>query len=246
MKPRGDSLIFDWPGRHTLHLALPACVVIAFLLHAGLFSLFAIIYPRAEPAGPSPAMVFFVPERSADHARLESILQTEDPAIFAPGRGIFQGGLRSASRYTPGYETEKASLELLPALPGIEGGRNVRSGPVPLAGRRKPDPRPPESRPTQLVAGEPLASRLPAMLETTGFQSLPGQSLEPTGFLVSVRADGSVAHILTQSTSGNAQIDARALMLLGSLRFLPLPGGGDVWGEVSFHWGSDIRTAEAQ
>lgn len=245
--PRGDSLIFDWPGRHTLHIVLPSCIILAVLAHAGLFYLFTIIYPRPEPAGPSPEVVYFIPPQSADHARLAEILQTDDPAIFAPGRGIAHSEFRPASRYTPGYETEKAALDPLPGVPETSVAKEAQAAPVSLTGSRPPSVSQPEPPPTQLVAGEPLAARLPRLPEQAGFEALPGQSLEPAGFLVSVRADGSVAHVLPQHPSGNAQIDARALKLLSSLRFLPSPGGENAWGEVTFYWGSDVRRpAEAQ
>jgi len=243
--PRGGLLLFDWPGRHSLHPVLPACIILAVVLHSGLFYLFSIIYPAAEPAGPRPAQVFFVPEKSADHARLASILQTDDPAIFAPGRGLSRTGQRSASRYTPLYEMDKTALDALPATAVAKDDPVSLSGPVALPSPRKPDGGPPASLPTQLVSSGPLASRLPALPETAVFESLPGQSLEPTGFLVSVRPDGTVAHIVPQRASGNAQLDAKALSLLVTLRFQPAPGD-NVWGEVAFHWGADVRAPVAR
>ena len=243
--PRGGSLIFDWPGRHTLHPVLPACIILAVLLHSGLFCIFTIIYPAAEPAGPRPAQVFFVPEKSADHARLASILQTDDPAIFAPGRGLARAEQLPASRYTPVYEMDKTTFDPLPKTPVAKSDPVEIAGPVIIRAPRKPEEGKPPFLPTQLFSSGPLASRLPALPETSAFESLPGQSLEPSGFLVSVRPDGTVAHIVLQRTSGNAQLDAKALELLASLRFQPAPGD-DVWGEVSFHWGADVRSPVAQ
>ena len=245
MTSRGASLIFDWPGRHTLHPALPACIILAVLLHAGLFGLFTIIYPAAEPSGPRPAEVFFVTENSADRARLASILRADDPAIFAPGRGLFRAEPQSASRYTPVYEMDKPSLDPLPRTASPNSEAAVLSGPVALPVPRKPDEGKPATLPTQLVSSGLLASRLPSLPEEAVFESLPGQSLEPTCFLVSVRPDGTVAHIVLQRASGNAQLDARALGLLSALRFQPADGD-NAWGEVAFHWGADVRAPAAQ
>ena len=242
---REGSLIFDWPGRHTLHPVLPACIILAILLHAGLFCIFTIIYPTPEPAGPRPAQVFFVPKKSADHARLASILQTGDPAIFAPGRGISRSEQLSVSRYTPVYEMDKATLDPLPKIPTLRSDPAQPFGPVTVPGPRKPEERKLASPPTKLVSNGPLATRLPTLPESRVFESLPGQSLEPSGFLVSVRPDGTVAHIVLQRTSGNAQLDAKALELLSSLHFQPAPGD-NVWGDVAFHWGTDVRSPAVQ
>ena len=57
------------PGRHHLHLLLPAAIVFAAILHAGLFFAFSIIYPHPRNAGPDPAQIFFVPPGTADAAR---------------------------------------------------------------------------------------------------------------------------------------------------------------------------------
>ena len=242
---RGGSLIFDWPGRHTLHPVLPACIVLAVILHTGLFYVFTIIYPAAEPSGPRPAHVFFVPEKSADHARLAGILQTDDPAIFAPGRGLPPAEQQPTSRYTPVYEIDNTALDPLPSPPSAKSEPVGMAGPITLPSPRKPSEEKPATLPTQLVSNGPLASRLPTLPESSAFESLPGQSLEPSGFLVSVRPDGTVAHIVPQRTSGNAQLDAKALELLSSLRFKPA-SGDNVWGEVSFHWGSDVYSPVVQ
>ena len=242
---RGGTLIFDWPGRHTLHPALPACIILAVLLHAGLFYIFTIIYPAAEPARPRTAQVFFVPGSAPDHSRLTSLLQTDDPAIFAPGRGLSRTGHRTASRYTPVYEMDKAELDLLPAASKAKADPVALAGPVALPVPPKPTEGKPPLLRTQLVSSGPLASRLPALPEPSAFESLPGQSLEPTIFLVSVRPDGTVAHIVLQRPSGNALLDARALQLLAALRFQPVPGE-NIWDEVAFHWGADVRPPAAQ
>ena len=134
--PRGGSLIFDWPGRHTLHPVLPACIILAVVFHAGLFYAFTIVYPAAEPAGPRPVQAFFVPDRSSDHARLEAILQTDDPAIFAPGRGLFPNEKLPASRYTPVYKMDKTVLDPLPAAAVAKIDSLPPTGPVRLPAQR--------------------------------------------------------------------------------------------------------------
>jgi len=242
---RPATLLFDWPGRHTLHLVLPACILLAVFLHAGVFYVFAITYPRPEPAGPNPAQVFFIPPQSAVSPRLAAILQTEDPAIFAPGRGIPQPAIRPALRYTPAYETQSAGLDQLPAMPPVQTASKPASCPVAIPPARNASLLPDGPARTCLVSTGTLASRLPGVPSGTGFQALAGQSLEPTVFLVAVREDGSVAHLVLQKSSGNSQLDDGALGLLKSLRFQPAVGG-TVWDEVSIHWGADVRPSESQ
>ncbi len=242
---RPATLIFDWPGRHTLHLVLPGCILLAVLLHAGVFYVFAITYPRPEAAGPNPAQAFFIPPGSDVSPQLSAILQTEDPAIFAPGRGVPQSALRPALRYTPTYETQTDGLDPLPAVPPVKAANKPAAGPVAIPPVRNVPVVPEGPARTRLVSTGALASRLPEVPAGSGFQSLAGQSLEPTVFLVSVREDGSVAHLVLQKSSGNSQLDEGALRLLKSLRFQPA-AGGSVWSDVAIHWGADVRPSESQ
>jgi outer membrane biosynthesis protein TonB len=62
--------------------------------------------------------------------------------------------------------------------------------------------------------------------------------LDAPTFFVGLRGDGSVAHIVTERSSGNADIDLRAMQILKSLRFLPAENLPLTWGFVDFHLGT--------
>ena len=83
-----ETLIFEWPERHHLHLMLPVTVVFAAALHVGLFFVFSIIYPRAENSALDPAQIYFIPPGNEAAGRLQGLLRSADPAVFAPGRGL--------------------------------------------------------------------------------------------------------------------------------------------------------------
>jgi outer membrane biosynthesis protein TonB len=59
--------------------------------------------------------------------------------------------------------------------------------------------------------------------------------LDTPTFFIGLRGDGSVAHIVTERSSGNADIDLRAMQILKSLRFLPAENHPLSWGFVDFH-----------
>lgn len=235
-----DALIFEWPGRHHLHLILPATVLLAAALHAGLFFVFSIIYPRPEATRLDPATVISIPPGSADAERLEAVLRSSDPAAFAPGRGLDLPELPPPVAYTPRYSSDRPALDPLPRA--ISAARKPFAGPVPqqkdaakTAGGPAPAP------PTALVSGDAIAARIPPLPEGVVFPVPQGFDPEPAAFLVALREDGQVTHVFQQHSSGDPALDHKAAGLLRSLKFSPDPAGGPAWGIVAFQWGADVR-----
>ncbi|MCK9589556.1 MAG: hypothetical protein WC076_10215 [Terrimicrobiaceae bacterium] len=234
-----DSLIFEWPGRHHLHLLLPVTIVLAALLHAGLFFVFSIIYPQSESAGPDPAQACFIPPGAADAPRLEALLRSSDPAVFAPGRGLDLPEPVPPVAYIPRYASDKPALDPLPPSSKPDFPRRAFAGPVPVRqGNAMPAVSPPS--PTRLVSSDALSTRIPALPEGTVFLIPQGFDPEPAVFLVALRADGRVAHVFQQHSSGNALLDLKAASLLRGLQFAPDPSAGS-WGFVTFQWGTDVH-----
>jgi len=232
------NLIFDWPGRHHLHLLLPVSIVAAFAVHAGLFFLFSIIYPLPESTTIDAAKVFFVPPGSAEWPRLSALLQSEDPAVFAPGRGLPMSCAPSPVEYTPRYDTAKPVLDGLPAITPEPAALAVAVKPVPVLDRDIPPRESPPAAPfVQITATGPLAKRVPNLPPdsslTQGADPAPGKA----AFLAGVRPDGSVAHVFSQQSSGNDGIDRKADQALRELRFSGGAGGME-WGFVTFEWGA--------
>lgn len=240
------ALIFAWPGRHQLHLLLPLTILAAAILHAGLFFVFSIIYPRPENSGPDPAQIFFIMPGSADASRLEGVIRSSDPAVFAPGRGLDLPEPVPPVTYTPQYASDKPLLDPLPPDAKSDAPLPAFSGPVPVRrDRAKASGLPPARVPTKLTSADSLAGRLPALPENSVFSIPQGFDPEPAVFLVSVRGDGRVSHLFQQHSSGNAALDLRAAGVLRGLKFAPGPEP-DSWGFVTFQWGTDLQPVAPQ
>jgi len=235
-----DGLIFDWPGRHHLHLLLPAAVVAALAIHAGLFFLFSIIYPRPQSAAMDAAQVFFIPPGSAESSRLSALLQSEDPAVFAPGRGLPLTGGIPPVEYTPQYDTVKPVLDGLPAVTTEPELARPRTMPVPFVAVDAPHREVPPATPfVRLTATGSLAGRVPGLPSESSLSPEAGLVPGRAVFLAAVRPDGSVAHVFSQQSSGNDGVDRKAAASLRGLRFSG--GSGDLeWGFVTFEWGAAV------
>ena len=239
-----DQLIFEWPGRHHLHLMLPVTILLAAILHAGLFFVFSIIYPHPEGARLDPAQVCYIPPGSPDAARLEGVLRSSDPAVFAPGRGLDLPSLPPPVAYVPRYTSDKPKLDPLPRI--TNSTRTQFAGPVPVQGEgRKPAAAPPSLSLTRLVSDQALSARIPALPEGTVFPIPGGFDPEPAVFLVALRENGQASHVFQQHSSGNSLLDLKAADLLRGLKFSPVPSG-TAWGFVTFQWGTDVHPMAPQ
>jgi len=239
---RPDSLVFEWPGRHHIHFALPVAVVLAACLHAGIFFVFSIVYPPTTQQGPTSAKVFFIPPRSQEAAALAGLLASEDPAVYAPGRGLFQPNVPTAGIYNPQYEADKPVLAPLPEIkPAISPPVNTAGGAVVISVSKALETAGPKAVQARLVSSGPLAARLPSLPEKGTPELAGGLSLEPPSFVVGVGADGTLAHIFPLRSSGNPYADGHIFQMVRSLRFQPAASDGPVvWGVVEFHWGSIV------
>jgi len=235
-----ESLIFEWPGRHHLHLLLPLTILLAAILHAGMFFVFSIIYPRPENSGPEPAQIYFITPGTPDAARLEELLRSSDPAVFAPGRGLDLPDPVPPAAYTPQYHSDKPELAPLPAIAETRMSAPVAAGPVPMRRTAPPAVASSTPAPTALLATQALAERLPSLPTGLVFPIPQGFDPEPAVFLVAVRPDGRVSHIFLQRSSGNTALDLQASALLRKSKFSPAASGED-WDFVSFQWGTDLQ-----
>lgn len=241
-----DTLIFEWQGRHHLHPMLPVTIVLAAILHAGLFFAFSILYPRPETSGPNPAQIFFIPPDSPDAARMQALLRSSDPAVFAPGLGLDLPDPFPPVAYVPRYISDKPALDPLPAAKKSDFPTSAPAGPVPVwSGKAKSSEAQPAPAPTKLVASGALSERVPSLPKETLFMVEAGFDPEPAVFLISVRENGQVAHIFLQHGSGDSELDAKAINLLRWNKFSPSQTGNE-WGFVTFQWGRDMHTRAPQ
>ncbi len=231
-----DGLIFEWPGRHHLHFLLPVAVLAAIMVHLALFFLFSITYPRPDSGAVNSAEVYVMLPGSAGSARLAALLDSEDPSVFAPGRGLPLPESRRAT-YTPQYASAKADLEPLPASSEAPARIAPAFGPVPLRlGEASPPPIPERPPSMRLAASGDLATRAPAFPSQPSLWPAPGSNPGPVEFLAAVRPDGSIAHLFPQQSSGSEEFDQRAEKLVRTLKFTP-GSGGPAWGILTLEWG---------
>jgi len=235
-------LIFDWPGRHQLHLVLPFMLIVAAVLHAGIFFVFSIVYPISEGERPDPISAYFPLAGSDDAQRLAVLLPADDPAIFAPGRGDAVPASTTVA-YLPTYAATGSALAPLPTLVQPKVSAEANFGPVRMPVSPRPAARPP--LPTRLEASAPLATRAPALPAGSQFATSGRIPPETLSFLVNVRADGKVAHVFLQDSSGDAALDTSAATLLAQLAFAP-SDSEETWGDISFSWGNDVQPSAAR
>jgi len=235
-------LIFDWPGRHQLHLVLPFMLILAAMFHIGIFFVFSIVYPISEGERPDPISAYFPLVGSEDAKRLAVLLPADDPAIFAPGRGEATPAPITVA-YLPTYAATGSALAPLPPLAPPRPAAESNFGSVRMPVSPKPVALPP--LPTRLEASASLAARTPALPAGSQFATSGRIPPDALRFLVNVRADGKVAHVFLQDSSGDTALDASAADVLAKLAFATSDAEA-TWGDVSFSWGNDVQQSAAR
>lgn len=239
-----SGLIFEWPARHRIHLALPATVFLAAIAHASIFFLFSIVYPSEKKDGIKAAQVFFIPYGTEGHTQIEGLLHSSDPALFAPGVGLQRIEESSFATYTPQYATREPALIPLPINPSTPDAapKAIMDGPVKIPRQAIPtQPASQQARLTKWKAGVTLSSRLPEIAESAFVSSTTFHPLDPAVFLVGVDETGKVAHLALQHSSGDETLDRAALLLLQSTPFRPNSSSRIEWDFIEFVWGSELQ-----
>lgn len=77
-------LLFEWPIHRAPRLALPACILVAAILQAGMIILFSISYSTPSEVQPNGPQIYFIPADSAAARQLGPWLAGNDPAVFSP------------------------------------------------------------------------------------------------------------------------------------------------------------------
>lgn len=235
---KSAALLFQWPHRHRIHLVLPAMLILAALAHSGIFFLFSVSNPTVKADGLHPARVYFLGQGSPELAQLETTLASNDPSLFAPLRRTpdFSG---SSAAYVPQYASSKTALLNMPPRARTSEAKATPSGAVTITiPKRTSPPSSGQLDSNRLTSTSELADRLPLPPDDILVPKDSHDSLDAPTFFVGLRGDGSVAHIVTERSSGNADIDLRAMQILKSLRFLPAENLPLAWGFVDFHLGT--------
>lgn len=237
---KSPALVFKWPNRHRIHLLLPAMLILAALAHAGIFFLFSVANPPLQADALRPARAYFLTEGSPELAQLESTLASNDPALFAPLHGS-STHREPVATYTPQYASAKNALLSMPPRPKTSDTPPPQSGAVPLA---KPWSMPvtaiKKTTSNRLTASNELASRLPnPPRDDLVRREAKSNAVDSASFFVGITSDGTIAHILPNRSSGDADLDLETLQALKSVRFAPAENAPITWGFVHFQLGTE-------
>jgi hypothetical protein len=240
--------LFEWPSRHNVHLALPAMLVLSFLLHAACLFLFNASVPRWEGSPERSAAINYILPGSPEAAKLAPMLAASDPALFSSAQvfGPNVWNLPQAA-YIASFDEEVPALKPLPPptssqfLPPYAGTTPVTvAAVVPKA----PPLREP-ALPTSVRFGGALERRAwtpPPNFEFSDVTALTRQGFAPAEFLIAVSPDGVPLHFFPQQSSGDENLDRVALRYLAGCRFAAAPSETEPsWGTATFVWGGDVR-----
>lgn len=203
-------------------------VIVALLAHAGALLLFDIIHPTPDFAGPNPARIYFLPTSSPMHARIQGLLLTSDPALYAPNQGLPTSDITTSATYTPQYKSEKpAFANLPPILRNIPKSEfHIESLQPHTSTAHSPQARL-LSKKSILLTGD-LANRTCSELQLNA--APPPLLPAPPTYLVGVSESGSVLHVIPYKPTGDSSIDSQLINAIRSLRFDSTNTPGTAWG----------------
>ncbi len=245
-----DGLIFQWEGRARSRWRLALMMAASLLVHAASFYAFQAAYTPTGTQLPPPAQVVLVPLDRPENAPLAHWLAMNDPALTtrpaAPTAAQVLGALRF--RYVPSYDaaqppfkpldSAERAVNTVPPRPGLAGPVPVPLPAMPAAPRVQGF-----GQATQVCFTGAVALPAGVAMPPVRFSVADSANvLDPTVFLVGLRADGGARLLFRQSTSGNAATDEYAR---GYLADIPLqattPTDGEMaWGVATFYWGNDV------
>ena len=239
------SMVFDWPSRHAVHVALPAMMIVSVLLH-GVGLLVFQLRPTAEPLSTRrSASVYFLSPTAADTGTLVPMIAAADPSLFSAAtsedRDIW---LLPSSDYPPSFEGLRQKFASLPeekqaAPPSLLSFDSVRAR---GHGSKKP-PATQTPLPTKIALEGDLSGMVFEMAPEIAFVAPERKNLFPTEFLIASGPDGRLLHAFPLASSGDEQIDRAALrgLMEGRVKSASDSPGEVLWGRATFLWGSDVQ-----
>jgi len=239
------SMVFDWPSRHPVHIAVPAMMIVSVLLHAvGLF-VFQLKPPSEPTSTRRTASVFFLSPTALDTGKILPIIASADPSLFSatmsedPDIWLLPG-----SDYSPSFDGTRPEFLPLPA--------ENQNAPAKLQSFNSVHGANPQNK-RPAVISRPLPSKIVLEGGHAGmdFEMAPGisfaaperKNLSPMEFLIASDPDGRVRHAFPLSSSGDEQIDRAALRALvgGHVKKPPSSPHELLWGRAVFLWGADVQ-----
>ncbi len=236
----------------------------SLLAHAATFYIFQVAYTPTGSLLPPPARVMLVPLNQPENASLARWLALADPTLATQSPLPEAASVVDALgfRYVPSYDATPPAFKPLETVGPAEGvappPRPMPPGPVAMNltpgtrtsastdGKRSSGP-----APTRVFFSGGIEAYVPETLPPIHYAGSAGvKPLEPTAFLVGLRAEGGTPFLfpVRQAPASNAsanadEADEFGRDYLARLTFHPAPraDGGTLWGRATFYWGGDAR-----
>jgi hypothetical protein len=223
-----DGLTFQWFPRRWFCPRLAATLGLSILGHLIAFLLF-IIVSSEQVTSPIPAPeISILNQDIPEHRTLLDALQSQSP-IGALAHRLLPVGNLSAAPYQYSFNSSQLGPLSPPRWTPPKSHPLTR---VPLASNI-PTPSPSAHFAGKLTLTPALKSRLP--VPPTLPSAPTRQLLQPATFLIGVRADGSVAFLMLQSSSGDGRADLETEAFLRQLRFENHETALE-WGHATLLW----------
>jgi hypothetical protein len=238
-------MVFDWPSRHAVHVAVPAMMMVSVLLHgAGLF-VFQ-LKPPSEPASTRrTASVFFLSPTSPDHGKFLPVIASADPSLFSATLSEDPDIWRlPASDYSPSFDEARPEFYPPPAETQPVPARLLSFDSVKARSpQSKKRPAAPAALPTRIVLEGGHSGMEFERAPGISFAAPVRKNLAPMEFLMASGPDGRILHAFPLTSSGDEQIDRSALRALigGHVRGPNASSKEVIWGQATFLWGSDVQ-----
>lgn len=239
------SMVFDWPSRHAVHVALPAMMIVSVLLH-GVGLLVFQLRPPAEPLSTRrSASVYFLSPTAADTGNIVPMIASADPSLFSAAtsedRDIW---LLPSSDYSPSFDGLRQKFASLPEESQAAPSSLLSFDSVRAGGRGTTPPLATQTLlPTKIALDGDHSGMVFEMAPGITFMAPERKNLFPLEFLIASGPDGHLLHAFPLVSSGDEQIDRAALRgLMGGRVKTPTDSPGKVlWGRATFLWGSDVQ-----
>jgi hypothetical protein len=235
--PDALGLLFDWPSRHAIQIALPLAMVASAMLHVAGLAAFGL---KDQPRLPQPraATVGFLPAAGDAGRPLGARAAGLDPSLFSPMASEHPAlAALPGVAYTASFDNWKPDFAAIPPHKPVEPGPALQT----RAWHPEPSPRralqPPSAKTAVILSGDLASFEAPP---DASYQRSGRTDVMPASFLVGAGPDGKLIHVLPMRSSGDATLDRSALAVLLTGRAAPASDPLR-WGFVEFRWGTDVH-----
>lgn len=244
--PHEFAPVFDWAPPRNRNVSLISFIAASTVLHALCFYVFQIIYPPTVALLPPPARVTVITPATEDGRHLLRWIEAEDPALSSTTQLPPDAAAVELPRpaHVPSYVNRKPALKEPPPYEAASHPPSAQPpAPVPVV-RPSPAADPAIVTTRLMFDGVDVGKPDGPPLQFTASSKEPPQAAR---FHVAISSRGDVRHVMVESSSGDAALDAQASGYLLRTRFRlgqqqdPSAGDSLRWTTALIEWGNDIH-----